>query len=412
VVELDVDNTGNIYIQNINSTLTSLVIKNAHDQNQSGANVISLASDHLTFNVSDDATSVSLNNLTSANLKTVSFETDSNLIVGQIGTANASVTLMAGGNIADDGNTNTRIVTSGTLSLSAQKAIGTSSASVEVIADDVTLNAGSDVYFRDISDLDTFSLTLGNADTAQANNYKIEAQGLEFGLTHNLVTGYHLDKLFDLSALTFTMSTDADLSVGSLDVSYSDSNSITLRSTGAIKDDGNSTTSVLANTITLSADKNIGESNDHLSLMAESLTARAKDGGIYIDVRNPTGSSNYVGALSVKSLDAAGDIVLTADHGDIILAGQVKTNDNNLTLTVSDGSLLGTSSGSINAGSGSATVIASGDIGRDSDGKYSNVFTVSAAKLDLQAGGLILTSGSRAATIAMQAGGGFCVIYA
>lgn len=405
VVELDVDNTGNIYIQNINSTLTSLVIKNAHDQNQS-ANVISLTSDHLAFAVSDDATSVSLNNLTSANLETVSFETDSNLVVGQIGTANASVTLTAGGNIADDGNANTRIVTSGKLSLSAQKAIGTSSASVEVIADDVTLNAGSDVYFRDISDLDTFSLTVGNTDPEQANNYKIEAQGLEFGLTHNLVTGYHLDKLFDLSALTFTMSTDADLSVGSLDVSYSDSNSITLRSTGAIKDDGNSTTSVLANTITLSADKNIGESNDHLSLMAESLTASAKDGGIYIDVRNPTGSSNYVGALSVKSLDAAGDIVLTADHGDVILAGQVKTNDNDLTLTVKDGSLLGGSDGSINAGTGSATVIVtSGDIGRDSDGNYSNVFTVSAAKLDLQAGGLILTSGSRAATIAMQAGG-------
>lgn len=405
VTALDIDNTGNIYIQNINSTLTSLVIKNAHDQNQS-ANVISLTSDHLAFAVSDDATSVSLNNLTSANLETVSFETDSNLVVGQIGTANASVTLTAGGNIADDGNANTRIVTSGKLSLSAQKAIGTSSASVEVIADDVTLNAGSDVYFRDISDLDTFSLTVGNTDPEQANNYKIEAQGLEFGLTHNLVTGYHLDKLFDLSALTFTMSTDADLSVGSLDVSYSDSNSITLRSTGAIKDDGNSTTSVLANTITLSADKNIGESNDHLSLMAESLTASAKDGGIYIDVRNPTGSSNYVGALSVKSLDAAGDIVLTADHGDVILAGQVKTNDNDLTLTVKDGSLLGGSDGSINAGTGSATVIVtSGDIGRDSDGNYSNVFTVSAAKLDLQAGGLILTSGSRSATIAMQAGG-------
>jgi filamentous hemagglutinin family protein len=405
VTALDIDNTGNIYIQNINSTLTSLVIKNAHDQNQS-ANVISLTSDHLAFAVSDDATSVSLNKLTSANLETVSFETDSNLVVGQIGTANASVSLTAGGNIADDGNANTRIVTSGKLSLSAQKAIGTSSASVEVIADDVTLNAGSDVYFRDISDLDTFSLTLGNADSEQANNYKIEAQGLEFALTHSLETGYHLDKVFDLSGLTFDFGTDADLSVGALDVSYSTSNSITLRSKGVIKDDGSSTTSVLANTITLSADKNIGESNDPLSLMAESLTAGAADGGIYIDVRNPTGSSNYVGALSVKSLDAAGDIVLTADHGDVILAGQVKTNDHNLTLTVSDGSLLGGSDGSINAGAGSATVIVtSGDIGRDSGGNYSNVFTVSAAKLDLQAGGLILTSGSRAATIAMQAGG-------
>ncbi|MEQ5778448.1 filamentous hemagglutinin N-terminal domain-containing protein [Thalassospira sp. NFXS8] len=404
VTALDIDNTGNIYIQNINSTLTSLVIKNAHDQNQS-ANVISLTSDHLAFAVSDDATSVSLNKLTSANLETVSFETDSNLVVGQIGTANASVSLTAGGNIADDGNANTRIVTSGKLSLSAQKAIGTSSASVEVIADDVTLNAGSDVYFRDISDLDTFSLTLGNADSEHANNYKIEAQGLEFALTHSLETGYHLDKVFDLSGLTFDFGTDADLSVGALDVSYSTSNSITLRSKGAIKDDGSSTTSVLANTITLSADKNIGESNDHLSLMAESLTAGAADGGIYIDVRNPTGSSNYVGALSVKSLNAAGDIVLTANHGDVILAGQVKTNDHNLTLTVEDGSLLGTNSGSINAGTAAATVITSGDIGRDSDGDYSNVFTVSAAQLDLQAGGLILTSGSRAATITLQADG-------
>jgi len=404
VTALDIDNTGNIYIQNINSTLTSLVIKNAHDQNQS-ANVISLTSDHLAFAVSDDATSVSLNKLTSANLETVSFETDSNLVVGQIGTANASVSLTAGGNIADDGDANTRIVTSGELSLSAQKAIGTSDHSVEVIADDVTLNAGSDVYFRDISDLDKFSLTLGNADSEHANNYKIEAQGLEFALTHSLETGYHLDKVFDLSGLTFDFGTDADLSVGALDVSYSTSNSITLRSKGAIKDDGSSTTSVLANTITLSADKNIGESNDHLSLMAESLTAGAADGGIYIDVRNPTGSSNYVGALSVKSLNAAGDIVLTANHGDVILAGQVKTNDHNLTLTVEDGSLLGTNSGSINAGTAAATVIASGDIGRDSDGDYSNVFTVSAGQLDLQSGGLILTSGSRAATIAMQAGG-------
>ncbi|OSQ36431.1 hypothetical protein TMES_18260 [Thalassospira mesophila] len=407
VTELDVDNTGNIYIQNIASTLTSLVIKNAHNQNQSGsANTISLTSDHLAFDVLDNGTSVALNKLTSANLETVSFETDSNLVVGQIGTANASVTLNAGGNIADDGNTNTRIVTDGKLSLTAQKAIGTSDHSVEVIADDVTLNAGSDVYFRDISDLDKFSLTLGNADTAQANNYKIEAQGLEFALMHSLETGYHLDKVFDLSGLTFDFSTDADLSVGALDVSYSTSNSITLRSKGAIKDDGSSTTSVLANTITLSADKNIGVSDDHLSLMAESLTARAADGGVYIDVRNPTGSSNYAGALSVKSLNAAGDIVLTADHGDVILAGQVKTNDHNLTLTVEDGSLLGGSDGSINAGSGSATVkVTSGDIGRDSDGDYNNVFTVSAGKLDLQAGGLILTSGSRAATIAMQAGG-------
>ncbi|WP_417843288.1 filamentous hemagglutinin N-terminal domain-containing protein [Thalassospira sp.] len=405
VTALDIDNTGNIYIQNINSTLTSLVIKNAHDQNQS-ANVISLTSDHLAFAVSDDATSVSLNKLTSANLETVSFETDSNLVVGQIGTANASVSLTAGGNIADDGNANTRIVTSGKLSLSAQKAIGTSSASVEVIADDVTLNAGSDVYFRDISDLDKFSLTLGNADSEHANLYAIEAQGLEFALSHNLETGYHLDKVFDLSGLTFGISTDADLSVGALDVSYSTSNSIILKSTGAIKDDGESATNVLANSITLSAGTHIGDSDHNLSLMAQSLSASANNGGIYIDVKNPTGSSNYDGALTVNSLYAKGDISLIANHGDVILAGQVKTNDHNLTLTVEDGSLLGGSDGSINAGSGSATVnVTSGDIGRDSDGDYSNVFTVSAAQLDLQAGGSILTSGSGAATIAMQAGG-------
>ncbi|OSQ42935.1 filamentous hemagglutinin N-terminal domain-containing protein [Thalassospira sp. MCCC 1A01428] len=402
---LDIENIGDIYLKNINSTLTDLSIDNTHSANQS-QNTISLTSDHLAFAVSDDGTSVSVSNLTSANLKTVSFETDSNLIVGQVGTSNAKVTLKAGGNIADDGNANTRIATSGSLSLTAQKAIGTSSASVEVIADDVTLNAGSDVYFRDISDLDKFSLTLGNADSEHANLYAIEAQGLEFALSHNLETGYHLDKVFDLSGLTFGISTDADLSVGALDVSYSTSNSIILKSTGAIKDDGESATNVLANSITLSAGTHIGDSDHNLSLMAQSLSASANNGGIYIDVRNPTGSSNYVGALSVKSLNAAGDIVLTANHGDVILAGQVKTNDHNLTLTVKDGSLLGGSDGSINAGSGSATVnVTSGDIGRDSDGDYSNVFTVSAAQLDLQAGGSILTSGSGATTIAMQAGG-------
>ncbi|WP_073957194.1 S-layer family protein [Thalassospira sp. TSL5-1] len=408
VTKLAVDNAANIYIHNIDNTLTSLSITNKHDANQ--ANVVQLSSEHLDFDVTDDGSAVSLNKIIGNNLTEFAYTSDSSLIIGQVATNNATVALTAGGNISDDGDTNTRLVTGGTLSLFAESgSIGKSAAYLEVIANDLTINAGSDIYLRNISDMYNLNIKLGHADPQQANVYDIEAQGFELSLTNSLEDGYALDNLFDVSGMDVSLDVDDDLTLGNIDVTYS--GSISLASDGAIVNDNVDSNYILANSISLNADAAIGAADKKLDILTGNLSATAQGGGIYIASENPTGSSNYDATLKITSMSAQGDIDVALANGDVALEGSINTNHHDFNLATNNGAVIGSSSGSVNAGSGKITIESKGNIGRDSDGDYTKVFSLNAANVDLQAGGTILTSGSHASTILTMSAGGASAAY-
>ncbi|WP_147253037.1 filamentous hemagglutinin N-terminal domain-containing protein [Thalassospira profundimaris] len=407
VTSLTVRNSADIYIQNIDSTLTSLSITNYHDQNQVGdTNVVQLTSDHLDFNVTDSGTAVSLNRVIAGNLTTFNYESDSSLVIGQIGTNLATVTLKATGSISDDNNANTRLMTSGSLTLDAGRAIGTSDDFLEVSATTLKIKAGSDVFLRDIADLASLDLNISHADSQHLNAYGIEANGFEFTLTDDLTNGYTLSNLYDNSTLNFTFTTDADLTVGSIDVS--DTGSLKLNVGGDLLDDGNTVTDLIAKSISLNADKGIGSADDAVSVRASTLSGDADAGLVNIIAKAPIGDGNTNTLFTVSSLQSTQGTSLTLNQGDLVLTGQIKSGGNDLNVTVDDGSILGGSSGQIYGGSGSTVKVkASGDIGVSGDGNYYDTISISGSNVDIQStNGNILTSGSVSdTTLTMQAGG-------
>ncbi|AUG55374.1 filamentous hemagglutinin N-terminal domain-containing protein [Thalassospira marina] len=409
VTSLTVRNSADIYIQNIDSTLTSLSITNYHDQGQQNdTNVVQLTSDHLDFNVTDSGTAVSLNRVIGGNLETFNYKSDSSLVIGQIGTNSATVTLTAQGSISDDNNANTRLMTSGSLTLDAGEAIGASDDFLEVSATTLKIKAGSNVFLRDIADLASLDLNISHADSQHLNAYGIEANGFEFSLTDDLTNGYTLSNLYDNSTLNFTFTTDADLTVGSIDLS--DTGSLTLNVGGDLLDDGNAETDLIAKSISLNADKGIGSADDAVSVMASTLSGDADNGLVNIIAKAPIGSGNTNSLFTVSSLQATQGTSLTLNQGDLLLTGQIYGGSGqNINVTVDDGSILGGSNGQIYGGSGSTVKVkASGDIGVSEDGNYYDTISISGSNVDIQStNGNILTSGSVSSdtTLTMQAGG-------
>lgn len=387
--ELTVSSTGNLYVDNINSTLTDLSVTNNHAD--STGNAIELTSDHLGFSASDDGQAITLASVIGANLSSFSFVTDQDLKAGNVNVANGTVSLKStDGNIFDDENDNTRIITSGTLTLDAAKGnLGTSDHTLSVDATSLTLTGQGNIYVNNVADLSSLKLTNTHADSTDVNVIEITSQALNFKVTDNATSGYALQTVSDTSGLNFTFSGDRDVTLGSIDLTYGNKANISATS-GSILDDGDKSTFVLATKVTLDADKAIGDATgtQYLDLMTTNLSATADQGGIFINVASPSGSSNTSNTLTLNTINSkAGDIWLTNQLGDINVGSSLSAKGD-IDLTAKTGNIILTGNITSSVGSGS-TVSVTSDTGSitstGSDGGYgvsnsNGIVKLSAAK--------------------------------
>ncbi|MCW2241359.1 filamentous hemagglutinin N-terminal domain-containing protein [Azospirillum canadense] len=360
---------GDLYIDNTKTQLTSLTVANSHSGTT--PNTLQLTSGNFTFTASDDGQKTTLSEISGAALSALSYTSDKSLTVGEIRTQNlgGTVTLKSlNGDILDDGNANTR-VNGGSIALSAANgSIGAAGTPLGLNGSVLDLTTKGNLHVADIADLSSLTITSGHTDATVTNTYTITAPEFVLNLTDSTTNGYSLNTLTDATGLTVSFKGDRDIRLGKLDVTYA--SSATLETTnGSILDDGSKVTSALANTITLKASGAIGSGTgtDYLDIVAGTIDAKASNGGIYIDVPMPTGTSNTLSAVTLGSSTfnaSNGPIWVRAEQGDITLGTNVSTSGSGaITLAAATGSILNPNGYSLSAGAGNITLTAGQALG-------------------------------------------------
>ncbi|CAO3455988.1 hypothetical protein [Azospirillum argentinense] len=383
---LTLTNVGDLYLDNSGVILTGLSITNRHVGG--AANALELTSEYFNFVVGDNGTATILEAVGSPKLSTLSFNSDIDLIVGDLATVGVGgkVTLTSTtGSIRDDGSLNTRI-NADTVTLSAASgSLGDVSAPLALNATKLTLTTGGDLHITNLSDMAELSITSTHADTTVVNGYTITAPNFVFDLTDDATNGYLLRTLVDTTGQIFTFKGDRDIRLGRVDLTskngvlpdngtpspseiYSIFNAETTN--GSILDDGSKTTVVLAGSVNLVASKAIGSGTgtEYLDVVTPVLNARASDGGIYVTLPTSTGVSNQKNLITLGSrfFSAANNpIVVTATWGDIAFGSSFSSSaSSDITVTATHGSILNPNSGGLRASdTGTVTLTAGKDIG-------------------------------------------------
>ncbi|PWC72880.1 filamentous hemagglutinin N-terminal domain-containing protein, partial [Azospirillum sp. TSH58] len=382
---LTLTNVGDLYLDNSGVILTGLSITNRHVGGAS--NALELTSEYFNFSVNDNGTATILEAVGSPKLSTLSFNSDIDLIVGDLATVGTggTVTLTSTtGSIRDDGSANTRI-DADTVTLSAAAGnLGDASAPLGLNATKLTLTTGGDLHVTNLSDMATLSIVSTHADTTVVNSYSITAPNFAFSLTDNATNGYLLSTLVDTTGMIFSFKGDRDIRLGRVDLTYKkgvlpdngtpspgETYSIFNAETtnGSILDDGSKTTVVLAGSVNLKASKAIGSGTgtEYLDVVTPVLNARASDGGIYVTLPTSTGVDNQKNLITLGSsfFSAANNpIVVTATWGDIAFGSSFSSSaSSNITVTATNGSILNPNSAYLSSGSGTLTLTAGKNIG-------------------------------------------------
>jgi filamentous hemagglutinin family protein len=390
---LSVNNGGNVYLTNSGNTLTTLSVTNRH-ATQGVANTLQITSPFLTFDVADDGTQYTLNRIIGVPLTTLSFSGDQTTVLGQVLANSSSIDIRAtSGDLVEDGNEQTR-VSGGSVTLGANQGhVGSVSSALGVNTTSLTVLTRGDLYVNSISDLGSLTITSTHPDGSTSFGMLVKAPSLSFNITDS-PAGHHVHNLFDASGLTLGFTSDRDITLGQVDLTYSGNARFT-STTGNILDDGNKTTQVLANSTTLSGRALGASGTSHLDLSTGTLSATATTGGIYIDVPTPTGSANDTNTLTLSSVSAAGPVQIAVHEGDIAIDGNVSAANQAVSLSSDRGSILNPS-GIVTLGNGSLTLNAAGSIG-----STTRALTLSAngAALDAQAGTSIAVASTGSLTL-------------
>ncbi|UKJ77128.1 filamentous hemagglutinin N-terminal domain-containing protein [Azospirillum brasilense] len=422
---LTLSNVGDLYLDNSGVILTSLSITNRHVGG--AANALELTSEYFNFVVGDNGTATILEAIGSPKLSTLNFNSDIDLIVGDLATVGTggTVTLTSTtGSIRDDGSLNTRI-NADTVTLSAAAgSLGDASAPLALNATKLTLTTGGNLHVTNLSDMATLSVTSTHADTTVVNSYSITAPNFAFDLTDDATNGYLLRTLVDTTGQIFSFKGDRDIRLGRVDLTYkngvlpdngtpspSETYSIFNAETtnGSILDDGSKTTVVLAGSVNLKASKAIGSGSgtEYLDIVTPVLNARASDGGIYITLPTSTGVNNQKNLVTLGGsfFSAANNpIVVTATWGDIAFGSSFSSSaSSDITVKATHGSILNPNSAGLRASStGTVTLTAGKDIG-----SASNALVVQGGTVVANAGGSMWLglSGSTVKLDSLTAGG-------
>ncbi|MBB3264626.1 filamentous hemagglutinin family protein [Azospirillum sp. OGB3] len=398
---LTLSNVGDLYLDNSGVILTGLSITNRHVGG--AANALELTSEYFNFVVGDNGTATILEAIGSPKLSTLSFNSDIDLIVGDLATVGVGgkVTLTSTtGGIRDDGSMNTRI-NADTVTLSAASgSLGDVSAPLGLNATKLTLTTGGNLHVTNLSDMAELTVTSTHADTTVVNSYSITAPNLTFDLTDDATNGYLLRTLVDTTGQIFSFKGDRDIRLGRVDLTYkngvlsdngtpspSETYSIFNAETtnGSILDDGSKTTVVLAGSVNLVASKGIGSGTgtEYLDVVTPVLNARASDGGIYITLPTSTGVNNQKNLITLgdKFFSAADNpIVVTATWGDIAFGSSfTSSSSSDITVTATNGSILNPNNATLRASStGTVTLTAGKSIGSSDKAVSVNAGTVAA----------------------------------
>ncbi|CAB3937808.1 filamentous hemagglutinin N-terminal domain-containing protein [Achromobacter insolitus] len=373
---------GDIYVDNPGKTLTYLVISNSH-ADPARRNTLQIAAPFLNFDVNDDlGNAYELRQVYSSLLSQFSFTGDQSLKLGNI-RAGSSIGLSSTlGSILDDGIVDTR-VTANNVSLRAAQDIGTGSGFVGVNAQGLTLDTRGDLYVTDIADL--FSLTVYARHKGADDRYALDvrAPSLLFNITDD-VGGHTIHEVRDSNWVNFSFTGDRDITVGNIDAGYS--GSIALTATGNILDDGNKQTRLLASSVNLMSSKGVGAAGTgHLDVLTGLLSGWAGDGGFYVQLPNPTGSSNTAGVVTLNNITASGDVQIEARQGDMLLANMVRSSFGSVALNAANGSLFGSGYGGVYAGGNNVSLRAAGAIGGMYGGNLNYVGVSGAGVVNVQA---------------------------
>ncbi|TWA82081.1 hypothetical protein FBZ85_102456 [Azospirillum brasilense] len=401
---LTLSNVGDLYLDNSGVILTGLSITNRHVGG--AANALELTSEYFNFVVGDNGTATILEAVGSPKLSTLTFDSDIDLIVGDLATVGAGGTVKltsTTGSIRDDGSVNTRI-NADTVTLSAAAgSVGDANAPLALNATKLTLTTGGDLHVTNLSDMAELTVTSTHADTTVVNSYSITAPNFTFDLTDDATNGYLLRTLVDTTGQIFSFKGDRDIRLGRVDLTYkngvlpdngtpspSETYSIFNAETtnGSILDDGTKTTLVLAGSVNLVASKAIGSGSgtEYLDIVTPVLNARASDGGIYVTLPTSTGVDNQKNLITLGSrfFSAAGNpIVVTATRGDIAFGSNFSSSaSSDITVTATNGSILNPNNATLRTSSaGTVTLTAGKNIG------------TSGKALNAEAGTVVATAG-------------------
>ncbi|ALM84350.1 filamentous hemagglutinin N-terminal domain-containing protein [Bordetella sp. N] len=388
-----------IYLDNSGKTLTSLNITNTH-QSPGTYNVLEITSPYLSFNVTDDGSVYHFNDVYSAPLNSFLFSGDQGMVLGNIRVGTTASFTASRGNITDDGDAETR-VTAYYLTLVANNGyIGTADDAIDTNTSSLTATTRGNLYVGSISDLNTLSVTALHNNSSDVYDLQVQAPSLLFKVLDS-TSGHTLADVSDTSGLNFTFVSDRDITVGSVNTTSSGYVSLTSK-TGSIKDDGDKSTVLVADGVSLLAQGAIGaEGDDHLDILARTLSAQASAGGVYIQLPSPTGSTNFTGTITLGGIYAYnGNVVIDAVQGDLALSSTVYSPNGNVTLTAQNGSILNSNGyGMITAFGNNVTLTAAGSIG----GADVPVETYQTAEQGRRS---ILFNGSAPVTITANATGG------
>jgi filamentous hemagglutinin family protein len=359
---LSLTSTGNLYLDNVAKTLTTLTIDNRHAA-PGAVNTLLLSSPYLSFDITDDGSRYALDKVIGTQLSSFSFTGDRTLRAGQLQSSSAISLRATQGDLVDDGNDQTR-VTAPTVTLRAdQGSLGTSTNAMALNATGVSLTTRGDLYVADIADLNSLTISSLHADTTGSHAMVVTAPSLRFDVVDS-TAGHHVRTLGDLTSLSLSFTSDRNITLGAVDVSYSGSARFNA-STGSVLDDGDKATRVLANSVDLQAGQAIGATGTgFLDVVTGSLNANASQGGVYVTLPMATGVSNFTNGVSLQYLSSNnGPIVVKALQGDLLVDGYVQTNNGALTLEATTGSILNPNYGYLDVGTGAVQLTAAHAIG-------------------------------------------------
>ena len=384
---------GDIYVDNPGKTLTYLAVSNTH-ADPLRKNVLQVSAPFLAFDVNDDVgNAYELKQVYSSLLNQFVFSGDQTLKLGNI-RAGSGVTLTSSqGSILDDGIADTR-VTASSVSLTAAQDIGTNADFVSVNAPLLSLDTRGNLYATNIADLNSLTVTARHKGPDDHYVLDVRAPSLLFNITDD-VTGHTIHQVRDSNSATFNFASDRDITVGSIDAGYS--GAITLNTTGSIADDGNKNTQLLANLVSLSAGRAIGATGTgYLDILTSSLYGSAGNGGFYVQLPKPTGSSNTTGLITLNNITATDAVRIDARQGDLLVSGTVRSANGDVAINAANGSILGNGSGNVYAGGGDISLTATGSIGGNYGGgvRYVGVGGPSQVNVQASAGGDLYLNGT------------------
>ena len=397
---------GDIYVDNPGKTLASLSISNTH-MDPARRNTLLVSAPYLAFDVNDDVgNAYELKQVYSSLLNQFIFNGDQTLKLGNIRASSGISLTSTQGSILDDGNAETR-VTASAVTLSANQDIGTSGNFVSVNAPYLSLDTRGNLYATSIADLSSLTVTARHKGEDDHYVLDVRAPSLLFNITDD-VTGHTIHEVRDSNSVNFSFISDRDVTVGSIDTGYS--GSITLNTTGAISDDGNKNTQLLANSVNLIAGRAIGATGTgYLDILTSNLSGSAGNGGFYAQLLKPTGSGNTTGIITLNNITATDAVQIDARQGDLVVSGTVRSWNDDVTLNAANGSILANGSGNAYAGGGDIALTAAGSIGGTYAGalRYVGVGGVGLVNVQANAGGDIYLNGttSDVKLVTLTAGG-------